>query len=154
MESEKFKRQLKEASRELEELIASYLPPEEGLQKTVLEAMNYSVLAGGKRLRPLLRHFGNILHTMHHYLRSRFHGKDGIYAAWAVELHQTGAGMESCFRSHAGGSDKSRGSGEDTYPPRAILETGICTPRQQLQQPLIRHAQIALPRISLRQRHT
>ncbi len=54
MESEKFKRQLKEASRELEELIASYLPPEEGLQKTVLEAMNYSVLAGGKRLRPLL----------------------------------------------------------------------------------------------------
>ena len=32
----------------------SYLPAEEGHQKTVLEAMNYSVKAGGKRLRPML----------------------------------------------------------------------------------------------------
>ncbi|MFI3200997.1 MAG: farnesyl diphosphate synthase [Eubacteriales bacterium] len=39
---------------EIEEVIQSYLPKEEGLQKTVLEAMNYSVLAGGKRLRPML----------------------------------------------------------------------------------------------------
>lgn len=31
-----------------------YLPLEEGHQKTLLEAMNYSMLAGGKRIRPLL----------------------------------------------------------------------------------------------------
>lgn len=38
----------------IEEIIKKFLPNEEGFQKTVLEAMNYSVLAGGKRLRPML----------------------------------------------------------------------------------------------------
>lgn len=37
-----------------EEIIRRYLPKETGLQKTVIEAMNYSVLAGGKRVRPNL----------------------------------------------------------------------------------------------------
>ncbi len=41
--------------------IENYLPDEDGLQKTVLEAMNYSILAGGKRIRPiLLREFYGI----------------------------------------------------------------------------------------------
>ncbi|MGN1171425.1 MAG: polyprenyl synthetase family protein, partial [Lachnospiraceae bacterium] len=39
---------------QVENIIKSYLPEEQGYQKTVLQAMNYSVLAGGKRLRPLL----------------------------------------------------------------------------------------------------
>ncbi len=39
---------------EIEEIIKRYLPAEAGPQRTVLEAMNYSVLAGGKRLRPML----------------------------------------------------------------------------------------------------
>ncbi len=39
---------------EIEAIIKAYLPKEEGYQKTVLEAMNYSVLAGGKRLRPMM----------------------------------------------------------------------------------------------------
>lgn len=39
---------------EVEGILKKYLPAEEGYQKTVLEAMNYSVLAGGKRLRPML----------------------------------------------------------------------------------------------------
>lgn len=39
---------------EIEEIISRYLPEESGFQKTVLEAMNYSMLAGGKRLRPML----------------------------------------------------------------------------------------------------
>lgn len=39
---------------EIENIIRSYLPKEEGYQKTIMEAMNYSVLAGGKRLRPML----------------------------------------------------------------------------------------------------
>lgn len=35
-------------------VLKKYLPLEEGHQKTLLEAMNYSMLAGGKRIRPLL----------------------------------------------------------------------------------------------------
>ncbi len=35
-------------------VIKELLPKDEGPQKRVLEAMNYSILAGGKRLRPLL----------------------------------------------------------------------------------------------------
>lgn len=38
----------------IEAVIRKYLPEETGYQKTVFEAMNYSVLAGGKRLRPML----------------------------------------------------------------------------------------------------
>lgn len=38
----------------IEEIIRQYLPKEEGFQKTILEAMNYSILAGGKRLRPMM----------------------------------------------------------------------------------------------------
>ncbi len=49
-----FEVELNKRIEEIENIIASYLPKEEGLQKTVIEAMNYSVLAGGKRLRPML----------------------------------------------------------------------------------------------------
>ena len=38
----------------VEKIIKKFLPEEKGYQQTVLEAMNYSVLAGGKRLRPML----------------------------------------------------------------------------------------------------
>lgn len=38
----------------IEGIIRSYLPKEEGYQRKVIEAMNYSILAGGKRLRPML----------------------------------------------------------------------------------------------------
>lgn len=37
-----------------EEVIKKFLPKEEGLQKIICEAMNYSVLGGGKRLRPVM----------------------------------------------------------------------------------------------------
>ena len=40
--------------KEVEQIVTSFLPKEEGYQKTILEAMNYSVSAGGKRLRPML----------------------------------------------------------------------------------------------------
>lgn len=46
--------ELKEKTKYVEEKIYEFLPKEEGKQKIVLEAMNYSVTAGGKRLRPLL----------------------------------------------------------------------------------------------------
>lgn len=39
---------------EIEDIIKQYLPKEVGYQKTITEAMNYSILAGGKRLRPML----------------------------------------------------------------------------------------------------
>ncbi len=39
---------------EIEKIIKEYLPKEDGFQKTVIEAMNYSILSGGKRLRPML----------------------------------------------------------------------------------------------------
>ena len=48
------KEQLEERIKQIETIISGYLPKEEGEQKTVIEAMNYSILAGGKRLRPML----------------------------------------------------------------------------------------------------
>lgn len=44
---------LKEKIEDVEQGFAAYMPREEGYAKTVFEAMNYSLLAGGKRLRPL-----------------------------------------------------------------------------------------------------
>ena len=49
-----FKEELNKKASGCEDILKKYLPAEEGYQKTVLEAMNYSVLAGGKRLRPML----------------------------------------------------------------------------------------------------
>ena len=51
-----FKEDFKKAVAETEAIVYSYLPAEEGHQKTIFEAMNYSMQAGGKRLRPLLMH--------------------------------------------------------------------------------------------------
>ena len=39
-----------------ENVVKTFLPEESGTQKAIMEAMNYSVMAGGKRLRPLLMH--------------------------------------------------------------------------------------------------
>lgn len=49
-----FKEELKDRVDHIEAILKEYLPNEEGWQKTVIAAMNYSVLAGGKRLRPML----------------------------------------------------------------------------------------------------
>lgn len=38
----------------IEDMIVQFLPEETGYQKSVISAMNYSVTAGGKRLRPML----------------------------------------------------------------------------------------------------
>lgn len=54
MTNEELMKQLTEKTDQVEQIIKEYLPKEEGFQKTVLEAMNYSLNAGGKRLRPLL----------------------------------------------------------------------------------------------------
>lgn len=52
--SSSFKESFVRAVAETEAVVYAYLPAEEGHQKTIFEAMNYSVRAGGKRLRPLM----------------------------------------------------------------------------------------------------
>ena len=47
-------KEIAEHTTQVEAIITKYLPKESGYQKTVMEAMNYSFLAGGKRLRPML----------------------------------------------------------------------------------------------------
>lgn len=49
-----FKEEQKKRIEEIEKVLTDYLPKEEGFQKIVMEAMNYSVKAGGKRLRSML----------------------------------------------------------------------------------------------------
>jgi len=39
---------------EIEEILAKYLPEQMNYQKVIMEAMEYSLMAGGKRLRPML----------------------------------------------------------------------------------------------------
>ena len=39
---------------DIELILKKYLPEQEGYQKVIMEAMEYSVMAGGKRLRPML----------------------------------------------------------------------------------------------------
>ena len=48
-----FKDELNLKVKETYDLIKTFLPKEEGLQKRVFESMNYSFESGGKRLRPL-----------------------------------------------------------------------------------------------------
>ena len=49
-----FKEQMTAKVAAIEEILKAYMPKEEGPQKLIMEAMNYSVTVGGKRLRPML----------------------------------------------------------------------------------------------------
>lgn len=49
-----FKDVLKQKIDYIETLLNEYMPKEEGYQQTIMKAMNYSLKAGGKRLRPIL----------------------------------------------------------------------------------------------------
>ena len=49
-----FNNELDKRTKEVEEIIYGFLAPEKGLAQKLIEAMNYSIKAGGKRLRPLL----------------------------------------------------------------------------------------------------
>ena len=53
---EAFQRQLAAKVRYCEKVISGYLPAKIGYAGPVADAMNYSLLAGGKRLRPLILH--------------------------------------------------------------------------------------------------
>lgn len=49
-----FDEELRKKTGEVEKILTAYLPKPEGFQSKVLEAMEYAVSAGGKRLRPLV----------------------------------------------------------------------------------------------------
>ena len=49
-----FQEELTKKTKEIEAVIREYLPAEEGFSRTMAQAMNYSMLAGGKRLRPMV----------------------------------------------------------------------------------------------------
>ncbi len=49
-----FQIQMKQKVQKIERILQEYLPKQKGYQSVVMEAMGYSLLAGGKRLRPLL----------------------------------------------------------------------------------------------------
>ena len=73
--------ELKKRSDFIEEEIYSYLPAEEGYQKTLFSAMNYSYKAGGKRLRPIL--------IMESYRLCGGKGSDYLPYAAAIEMIHT-----------------------------------------------------------------
>lgn len=56
-----FEEEWAEKTKRVDEMIKTYLKEEEGLQQTVICAVNYSIRAGGKRLRPLFLVESNIL---------------------------------------------------------------------------------------------
>ena len=49
-----FKELQKQKVYEIESILQQYLPQQKGYQKLIMEAMAYSLLAGGKRLRPMM----------------------------------------------------------------------------------------------------
>ncbi len=54
MEKELFDAHLKEDIAAIEDMLVSFLPKEITYQKTIADAMEYSVMGGGKRLRPMI----------------------------------------------------------------------------------------------------
>ena len=54
MDKEAFNRQLKEETEWIGKITREFLPKDIVYQKTIADAMEYSLMAGGKRLRPLL----------------------------------------------------------------------------------------------------
>lgn len=58
---------------EIEQLLREYLPVQSGYQKIITEAMEYSLMAGGKRLRPMMmqevfRHFGGTMKAIEPFM--------------------------------------------------------------------------------------
>ena len=49
-----FKEELQLKVAEIEKILKEYLPEQEGYQRLIMETMEYNLMAGGKRLRPML----------------------------------------------------------------------------------------------------
>ncbi len=76
-----FQEKLAEKAAHVEELLQKYLPDEQCAPKTIVEAMNYSLLAGGKRLRPIL------MQEMYQMFGGEGHGIENFMAA--IEMIHT-----------------------------------------------------------------
>lgn len=68
-----FQVQMKQKVEKIEGILAEYLPAQKGYQSVIMEAMAYSLLAGGKRLRPMLmqetyRLFGGTSCAIHPFM--------------------------------------------------------------------------------------
>ena len=83
MDSEqmKFEKARETKVKEIEEILQAYLPKKEGFQKIIMEAMEYSLMAGGKRIRPML------MQEMYHL----FDGKEKLIYPFmaAIEMIHT-----------------------------------------------------------------
>ncbi|MBC8569597.1 polyprenyl synthetase family protein [Zongyangia hominis] len=69
---------LKEYGTQIDQALISYLPGEDCLQKSVMQAMKYSAMAGGKRIRPVL--------TMEFCRQCGGEAEDALPFACAVEM--------------------------------------------------------------------
>ena len=49
-----FSEELRQRTEQTESIVCQWLPKHRGQQRRIMEAMDYSVTAGGKRLRPLI----------------------------------------------------------------------------------------------------
>lgn len=54
MTTEMFRQQLQESLEDIEDVLENYLPVQQDHAAQLIQAMNYSVTAGGKRLRPMI----------------------------------------------------------------------------------------------------
>ncbi len=54
LEDDLFQKKMQEKATEIEAILKDFLPKEMTEQKTIFQAMEYSLMAGGKRLRPML----------------------------------------------------------------------------------------------------
>lgn len=54
MKKEDFDIKIKEKTEYIENVLSKYLPKESSYQKTIMDAMEYSLMGGGKRLRPMM----------------------------------------------------------------------------------------------------
>ncbi len=54
MEAKEFQKQMKERQEEIEKILEKFLPQNPSFQKTIFDAMEYSLMAGGKRIRPMM----------------------------------------------------------------------------------------------------
>ena len=61
MEQDSFKKEQEKIISYIEEVLKNYLPKTPSYQKTIYDAMEYSVMAGGKRLRPMMMHQSYIM---------------------------------------------------------------------------------------------
>ena len=72
---------VEEKTKEIDDIIQRYLPKEAGQQKVILEAVNYSLLAGGKRIRPMI-----ILETYRMFLNANHKKEEAIVEPFLIAM--------------------------------------------------------------------